>query len=57
MYANWVSGAGACPRLVLPHPALGINLHSPFLHGFLGGEFDDEVLDSRVALPEDLAGV
>jgi hypothetical protein len=41
--------------MVLPRTSLGVNLAGPLLHRFFGCEFDDEVLNTRVALPEYLA--
>lgn len=43
--------------MILPDPSLSINLVSPLLHSFLGIESNDEILDARIAFPEDLASV
>ena len=43
--------------MVLPYAPLGVNLSSPLLHRLFRGETNDEVLNPRIALPENLAGV
>lgn len=52
-----MSGTVAGPCMILPNASLSIDLCSPFLHGLFGIEANDEILDTRVTLPEDLACV
>lgn len=43
--------------MVLPDTPLCIHLGSPFLHRFFRSESDDEILNSRITFPEDLASI
>lgn len=51
------SGAIRVPCAIAVASALGFNLLCPSLHHVFGSESNDEVLDTGVAFPENLASV